>query len=498
MSTNELSNKIRGALFVFLAVFTTCLPVGMVASTGWAVTYYVATTGNDSNPGTSPQPWKTIQKAANTMVAGDTVTVLAGSYTSERVQVTRSGSTGAPITFQAQGTVTMQGFTIDPADYVTIRGFHITAPADNSTTGWGIYYRGRHGIIENNHIIYCTRGGIWLKTATGSEANTSDCIVRNNELERNEQVGINVHGRNHLIENNNIWGTIQYHPLHTVVGGEDADGITYHGSGHTFRGNYIHDILYGAAGIHPEATPPDYNDAPHIDCFQTFATDAQNEVASDCTFEKNTCSLPEDYPAAGVGGKGWDIEGTKSGSTFINPPSNNIVIKNNVVIAQQPGRFKNATNLNILNNTFIGEANNYSGSTGVWLKQCVTTTIQNNIFAYQENGQKYIASDSGDPSGATLTAGYNCVYRGGGLTPTPPSYPHDVWNQNPQFTTEFTNLMPLGTSPCIDAGYTIASVTDDYAGTARPQGTAYDIGAYEFVSGSPNRPSPPTNLRLLQ
>lgn len=38
-------------------------------------------------------------------------------------------------------------------------------------------------------------------------------------------------------------------------------------------------------------------------------------------------------------------------------------------------------------------------------------------------------------------------------------------------------------SPCIDAGKTIAAVTVDYAGTSRPQGSAYDIGAYEFASG---------------
>jgi hypothetical protein len=34
-------------------------------------------------------------------------------------------------------------------------------------------------------------------------------------------------------------------------------------------------------------------------------------------------------------------------------------------------------------------------------------------------------------------------------------------------------------SPAINAGLTIASVTDDYAGTTRPKGSAYDIGAYE-------------------
>src|SRR5438034_10559155 len=56
-------------------------------------TYYVAPTGSDSNPGTSAAPWRTIQKAANTLNGGDTVIVNAGTY-NERVQVLTPGSAG--------------------------------------------------------------------------------------------------------------------------------------------------------------------------------------------------------------------------------------------------------------------------------------------------------------------------------------------------------------------------------------------------------------------
>ncbi|MGO4372568.1 DUF1565 domain-containing protein, partial [Paenibacillus sp. MCAF20] len=42
--------------------------------------YYVAPTGSDSNPGTLNAPWKTIQKAANTLVAGEIVYVRGGVY----------------------------------------------------------------------------------------------------------------------------------------------------------------------------------------------------------------------------------------------------------------------------------------------------------------------------------------------------------------------------------------------------------------------------------
>ncbi|MFH0920519.1 MAG: choice-of-anchor Q domain-containing protein [Fibrobacterota bacterium] len=37
-----------------------------------------------------------------------------------------------------------------------------------------------------------------------------------------------------------------------------------------------------------------------------------------------------------------------------------------------------------------------------------------------------------------------------------------------------------GNSPCIDAGMTLATVTDDYNNASRPQGDGYDIGAFEY------------------
>jgi Protein of unknown function (DUF1565) len=41
--------------------------------------FYVATAGNDSNPGTKAAPWRTIQHAADTAHAGSTVYVRGGS-----------------------------------------------------------------------------------------------------------------------------------------------------------------------------------------------------------------------------------------------------------------------------------------------------------------------------------------------------------------------------------------------------------------------------------
>jgi len=62
--------------------------------------YFVAPNGSDANPGTQAAPFKTIQKAASMMVAGDTCRIRAGTYR-ETVIPVNSGKPGAPITFQA-------------------------------------------------------------------------------------------------------------------------------------------------------------------------------------------------------------------------------------------------------------------------------------------------------------------------------------------------------------------------------------------------------------
>ena len=50
----------------------------------------------------------------------------------------------------------------------------------------------------------------------------------------------------------------------------------------------------------------------------------------------------------------------------------------------------------------------------------------------------------------------------------------------------------------VDAGLTVNGVLDDFNGTSRPQGSIYDIGAYEYIGGGVDDvpPDPPVGLRL--
>ncbi len=63
--------------------------------------FYVSTTGNDSNPGTQTAPWRTVQHAADTVRAGSTVNVRGGVY-EELVSINASGNaTDGYITFRS-------------------------------------------------------------------------------------------------------------------------------------------------------------------------------------------------------------------------------------------------------------------------------------------------------------------------------------------------------------------------------------------------------------
>jgi len=71
-----------------------------LCSTAFSRDYCVSTGGSGRNPGTVEKPFRTIQQAANKMVAGDTCYVRGGIYR-ELVRPKRSGTKDKPIRFEA-------------------------------------------------------------------------------------------------------------------------------------------------------------------------------------------------------------------------------------------------------------------------------------------------------------------------------------------------------------------------------------------------------------
>ncbi len=94
-------------------------------------TYYVATTGQDSNPGTESAPFRTIQQAANVAQPGDTVLVHQGVYR-ETVTPAHSGTATAPILYRPYGN---EHVVISGADVVSGPWAHVNnLPFTYSTT----------------------------------------------------------------------------------------------------------------------------------------------------------------------------------------------------------------------------------------------------------------------------------------------------------------------------------------------------------------------------
>ena len=63
--------------------------------------YYVSPIGNNNNSGTLAHPFKTIQKAADIVEAGDVVNIMGGAYHEQVYLDNVDGSEGMPIIFRS-------------------------------------------------------------------------------------------------------------------------------------------------------------------------------------------------------------------------------------------------------------------------------------------------------------------------------------------------------------------------------------------------------------
>ena len=206
-----------------------------------ATTYYVRKDGNDSNSGTYNTPagaWLTIQKAANTMMAGDTVLVQAGTYY-EMVQPANSGASGNPITYKAEGTVVIDGqntrtrsFELIGVNYIVIEGFEHYNVLDDGGTGGNVWLSNSSNVTVKNNIFRDTgRDGVYI---TGTSAN---CVVENNLFYGISDDGISPYGTGpHTIRNNTIYDT----------GGWAIEGADT--SANLFENNIIWDTMPAPSG----------------------------------------------------------------------------------------------------------------------------------------------------------------------------------------------------------------------------------------------------------
>jgi len=416
--------------------------------------YYVSPSGNDNNPGTKNLPWRTIQKAANTIAPGKTAVIKAGNY-NEFVKIKRSGTsnnTRIKLYSETSHGASCLGFKIE-GSYITIDGFNIEAFQPNYT---GIEVPGYSNVdILNCYVHECPLGGI--RVSHGS----TNVKVIGNKLEHNGQYGIGLSGSNGLIENNFITKTVQYHSKGLPPGsrGADADGIRIFGSNHIIRGNSVINI----AEMDDKG-----NIDPHADCIQSWDSNGY-PVITNSIIEKNYFSV------SCLSGKGIILE-TKGS------PCHEIIIRNNIIefrdigVAATYGKFYN---IYIYNNVFKAKLNDKVWGVAYALKNVTNYKVLNNITVDCHPEHRKII-------GGTGIVDYNLMWNSDNsrISLEPGVQAHELNDVNPKFvnyTTDYgiNNYQLQSGSPAINSGKVIPENLEDFNGKVRKAGTACDIGAYE-------------------
>lgn len=233
-------------IIVIMVVFITgCLLILGVQSiqqvSGEAVhketVFYVSTNGDDSNPGNITQPWRTIQKAADTVRPGDTVYVRGGKY-NERVKMKTSGQADAVITFNnypneipvIDGTgMKLQEdeennalFLMKDVSFIQLKGIHLTnltstnefVPAGIRVIGAGEHIQILNCQISHIRTTYNKKTGdrhayaIAIHGTNGERSlnhlTIDGCEVFDNVLGGSETVALNGNITNFQVTNNKI------------------------------------------------------------------------------------------------------------------------------------------------------------------------------------------------------------------------------------------------------------------------------------------------------
>jgi hypothetical protein len=466
--------------------------VGGLASNGVPFTvrsgniYCVSTSGNDSNSGTFPAScWATIVQAKNNMLAGDITYVENGvSQTSNEnnnaamdMTSAHSGSSGSPIALVTYpgasatiGTTSLQrafylaspntqwviaGFTIqaheeafniNDATYLWVEGNDIECPTGASDTACII------GGQNNMHFL-----GNYIHN-TGNGGCGGDCRTYHPMYDSNTGAGTWEAG----------WNTIVPDPSRTGTGG--CKGIEVYSSGGGDQSDvHIHDNIFHDVicdGIDFVAVNPDSTD--------TMGGQGSIEAYNNLFYRVGT------GPALNSGDSDYACFEVGEASAHSNP-------------------------IEIYNNTMYDcGARGNSDSGGISLYDSTTKIdLRNNIFRMTGTEPYFTPNAFTYHSPCTQSSGSNDLWFGAGappcatLTASVNSDPLFVAPPNPPAVTTGNFHLQSG-SPAIDAGTTISTLATDLDGVSRPQGAAYDIGAYEFVTGTvTTRPNPPTSLKLV-
>jgi len=452
------------------------LVVVMIMPTGLLVphaaaenVYYVSPDGDDANPGSFDQPWRTIQHAVDNVGPGDTIWVRGGTY-NEGVVVATSGLPGLPITLigypgevamlDGNGLERRDGIDIGGADHWTFQDLVIQDYGQEGERGFGFV----------------------------SWYHSQDIALRNLKL--------------------SLVGTpIKFHQGGEEVLIEDVYGHDYDYAGFDCgpagpcRGFTLRRVTMIGSGEGPVLAVQDMGDDTSADGFAV---------------EQGIAILVEDCVAEGHAGDGFDFKSDRTtlrriisrdnrGDNIKLGGSNSSLINSlsydsgliNLVLAE-------GGSYTIINNTIANRTSDgYLAMLGGYQTSTPTSiSLYNNIF-YNDHLEMAGATVY-YPEGAILTADHNLYYNphreddvicadfagrcfssdeinDGTWYAETGNGQHSLYG-DPLFVNAANRDYHLTAySPAINAGTSEGAPAADLDGISRPQGESHDIGSYEYL-----------------
>lgn len=321
--------------------FLSLLLVVLVNVPAYAATYYVAKNGSDNNPGSKAKPWLTIQKAADIMVAGDTVYIKQGTYY-ERVTPQNSGSEGKYITYQAYPGHEVIIKALNTWDY----DFCIYLQRNKSLhylrfiglklrgANWANFGAYADDAPKSNIIIdrLTSEGG---KYGIYFRNGVTNSIIKNCEVHNNKHYGIHISSScsNIVIENN--------HVSYTVPDGPEKEG--------TNISVYTPKDLPGKQCTNITIT----NNHVHHAAIQGIGVWHAHNVLVKGNYSHHN-------GASGIQIESW-------GTSPLNLYCKNIIVKDNICEYN---------------------SQKYDSETGIWIHDSEEVVVQNNIMRHNEIGLK--------------------------------------------------------------------------------------------------------------
>ena len=429
--------------------------------------YFVKTNGNDdTGNGSWSQPWQTIPKAVNTIAPGDIAYICDGvnqtteTDASAAVNLSTDGMTGNP-----KALVVYPGATSRVGNISIERAFYLY--------NWNDDRFSAHWVIARFHI---TTGQIGAPAYTGFRVIGNYITAPNGD---GMDGAINVEGNdvyvlgNELVQVGSINCSKLYHAIYGKGYRKDDPPRAAKESNREIGWNYVHDCNTNRAiNIYSEQ-----NNSAFIERHSVHDNVILNQrgdgimlgyyVVGDNWIYNNLIIR------AGLGPEWPDGESYHTGIR-INTGHENV----------------SQTVVHCYHNTLYGcgwSGAVLTGENGHVLispeSMTLHTTVHfsNNIIC--STGQPFVAEESA----MLAAADYRNCWSGAGNAP---GWDTGATNSNPQFIDAVTNNFHLKAgSPCIDAGLNVSTVVKrDILGVPRPQGSSYDLGAYEYVSATSVEP----------